>query len=96
VTIGGALDGRVVRRHPGVVDNYPKVSFDVDGYVQRVRAAADAGSCFVCSIIAGTRDDHLVIFRDDVCIAFLAKDPTLFGCSLLAPIEPAPASSPTF
>jgi diadenosine tetraphosphate (Ap4A) HIT family hydrolase len=85
--LGNPLDVDVVERHTGVMSNYPKVPFDVDGYVQRVRAAAGAGSCFICSIVAGTRDDHLVIFRDDRCIAFLAKDPTLFGCSLLAPIE---------
>jgi diadenosine tetraphosphate (Ap4A) HIT family hydrolase len=82
-----ALDAGVVRRHTGVMSNYPRVPFDVEGYVERVRSAASSGSCFICSIVAGTRDDHLVIFRDDVCIAFLAKDPTLFGCSLLAPIE---------
>jgi diadenosine tetraphosphate (Ap4A) HIT family hydrolase len=67
--------------------NYPKVPFDLSEYEQRTRNDASSGTCFICSIVAGTRDDHLVIFRDDVCIAFLAKSPTLLGYSLLAPLE---------
>jgi len=56
-----------------------KVAFDIDGYMRRVRADADAGECFICSIVDGRRDDHLVVARDDICIAFVAKFPTLLG-----------------
>jgi diadenosine tetraphosphate (Ap4A) HIT family hydrolase len=65
---------------------YPKIALDIAGYVETVRTAADEGICFICSIVAGERDDHLVVFRDDVCVAFLAKWPTLLGYTLLAPI----------
>jgi diadenosine tetraphosphate (Ap4A) HIT family hydrolase len=65
----------------------PRIPFDLDAYEQRVREASASGTCFICSIVAGTRDDHLVLYRDDVCIAFLAKFPTLAGYTLVAPIE---------
>jgi len=66
---------------------YPKIALDIDTYVQEVRAASDNGTCFICSIVSAERDDHLVVFRDEVCVAFLAKWPTLLGCTLLAPID---------
>ena len=66
---------------------YLKIPLDIDSYVQHVTAASDAGTCFICSIVSGERDDHLVVFRDDVCVAFLAKWPTLLGCTLVAPLE---------
>jgi histidine triad (HIT) family protein len=66
---------------------YPRAPFDQQAYEQRVRSDSDHGQCFICSIVAGERDDHLVIFRDDLCIAFLAKFPTLLGYSLLAPLD---------
>jgi len=65
----------------------PKVSFDLDAYVERVRDGSRRGECFICEIVSGQRDDHLVVARDDVCIAFLAKFPTLLGCCLVAPLE---------
>jgi diadenosine tetraphosphate (Ap4A) HIT family hydrolase len=67
--------------------DYPKAVFDLGGYEQRVRSDAGRGVCFICSIIAGERADHLVLFRDDLCIAFLDKFPTLLGYTLLAPLE---------
>ena len=67
--------------------SYPKVPFDSSEYEQRTRDDARSGRCFICSIVAGTREDHRVIYRDDICIAFLAKAPTLLGYSLLAPLE---------
>jgi diadenosine tetraphosphate (Ap4A) HIT family hydrolase len=70
-----------------MVPQFRKIPFDSSGYEQRTRADAEAGTCFICSIIAGARDDHLVVFRDDVCIAFLAKWPTLIGYTLVAPLE---------
>jgi diadenosine tetraphosphate (Ap4A) HIT family hydrolase len=66
---------------------YPKVPFDSSEYEQRTRNDARSGRCFICSIVAGTRDDHFVIYRDELCIAFLAKAPTLLGYSLLAPLQ---------
>ena len=66
---------------------YGRFPFDLSEYEQRVRADSDAGRCFICSIVAGERDDHHVLFRDDLCIAFLDKFPTLLGYSLLAPLE---------
>lgn len=66
---------------------YQWVPFDLTEYEQRTRQDARSGTCFICSIVAGTTDDHPVIFRDEFCIAFLAKAPTLLGYSLLAPLE---------
>jgi diadenosine tetraphosphate (Ap4A) HIT family hydrolase len=66
---------------------YRKIPFDRDAYEQRVRTDSAGGRCFICSIVAGERDDHLVLYRDDVCIAFLAKFPTLLGYTLVAPLE---------
>jgi diadenosine tetraphosphate (Ap4A) HIT family hydrolase len=67
--------------------SYPKIPFDSTEYEQRTRDDARSGRCFICSIVAGTRDDHRVIYRDEICIAFLAKAPTLLGYSLLAPLD---------
>lgn len=64
-----------------------RVPFDVDEYERRVRDDSAQGRCFICSIIAGEREDHLVVFRDEVCIAFLAKFATLVGYTLVAPLE---------
>jgi diadenosine tetraphosphate (Ap4A) HIT family hydrolase len=61
--------------------------FDLEAYVQRVRDDAAAGRCFICQIVAGERDDHLVVHRDDRSIAFLARYGTLRGYTLVAPLE---------
>ncbi len=66
---------------------YPRIPLDIEEYVEQVRADAQSGACFICSIVGGSRDDHLVLYRDDICIAFLAKWPTLLGYTLVAPIE---------
>ena len=70
---------RPVRRTPGrpgqtrSVATYPRVSAGPS----RIRAGgprpSGAGSCFICAIVAGERDDHFVLFRDDTCIVFFAK-----------------------
>jgi diadenosine tetraphosphate (Ap4A) HIT family hydrolase len=70
-------------RQTRAVSDYPKVPFDAQWYERRVRG----GPCFICAIVDGSHDDHLVVFRDDICIAFLAKWPTLVGYTLLAPLE---------
>jgi diadenosine tetraphosphate (Ap4A) HIT family hydrolase len=64
-----------------------RIPLDIAAYERRTRDDSAAGNCFICSIVAGTRDDHLVLYRDDVCIAFLAKFPTLVGYTLVAPLE---------
>jgi diadenosine tetraphosphate (Ap4A) HIT family hydrolase len=69
------------------VSSYPRVPFDLAGYERRTRDNSSLGSCFICSIAAGDLDDHLLISRDDVCVSFLAKWPTLVGYALLAPLE---------
>jgi diadenosine tetraphosphate (Ap4A) HIT family hydrolase len=70
-----------------VPPTHTRIPLDVASYTEQVRADSRRGKCFVCSIIAGERDDHLVIYRDDISIAFLNRFPTLLGYSLLAPIE---------
>jgi diadenosine tetraphosphate (Ap4A) HIT family hydrolase len=65
----------------------PRVPLDLTEYERQVRQDSARGQCFICSIIRGERDDHVVFFRDDMCIAFLAKWPTLAGYSLVAPLE---------
>jgi diadenosine tetraphosphate (Ap4A) HIT family hydrolase len=69
------------------VPEYPKIPLDIPAYVEHVTASSQSGECFICAIVAGDRDDHLVVFRDDICIAFLAKWPTLLGFTLVAPLE---------
>ncbi|MCU1429214.1 MAG: hypothetical protein JWL83_3214 [Actinomycetia bacterium] len=64
-----------------------KVPFDLASYERRVHENAQRGTCFICAIVDGEDDEHLVVWRDDVCIAFLAKFPTLRGCCLLAPLD---------
>jgi len=66
-----------------VTVTFPRVPFDVDAYVRRVQRSP----CFICEIVSCERDDHHVVFRDDLCIAFLAMSPTLFGYTLVAPLE---------
>jgi diadenosine tetraphosphate (Ap4A) HIT family hydrolase len=62
---------------------YPRKPLDIDAYLERTRTQ----DCFICEIVAGERDDHAVVHRDDVAIAFLAKWPTLVGYTLVAPLE---------
>jgi diadenosine tetraphosphate (Ap4A) HIT family hydrolase len=64
-----------------------RIAIDVDAYVQRVRADASEGKCFICSIVAGDRDDHAVVLRNEMCVAFLSRFPTLYGTVLLAPVQ---------
>jgi diadenosine tetraphosphate (Ap4A) HIT family hydrolase len=64
-----------------------RLPFDIAAYERRVRDDSEQGRCFICEIVAGIRDDHLVLFRDDLCIAFLAKFATLVGYTLVAPLE---------
>jgi diadenosine tetraphosphate (Ap4A) HIT family hydrolase len=86
--VGRTLGGRDPKpTRLEAMPDYPKIPLDLRDYEQRTRVAAEDGTCFICSIVAGDRDDHLVVFRDDVCIAFLAKWPTLLGYTLVAPLD---------
>ena len=69
------------------MDSYPRVPFDVAAYVAETTASAGRGDCFICSIVAGELDGHRVVLRDELCVGFLAKWPTLVGYALLAPLE---------
>ena len=69
----------------GPVTGYPRIPFDLAAYERRVRAGP--GSCFICSIVAGDHDAHLVVHEDELCVAFFAKWPTLLGYTLVAPRE---------
>ena len=64
-----------------------RVPFDLEQYEERVRNDAASARCFICEIVAGERDDHLVVHRDEICIAFLARLATLRGYTLVAPLE---------
>jgi ribosomal protein S18 acetylase RimI-like enzyme len=64
-----------------------RVPLDIDGYVARVRADARRGACFICDIVAGRREDHCVIARDELSITFLAKYATLRGYCIVAPVD---------
>jgi diadenosine tetraphosphate (Ap4A) HIT family hydrolase len=56
--------------------------FDVETYVRRVQR----GPCFVCALLAGDPDyAHPVLYEDADVVAFLARDPTLLGYSLVCP-----------
>jgi ATP adenylyltransferase len=58
-------------------------AFDLKAYKERVQR----NRCFICGIISGQDTTHHILYRDDVAIAFLNKYPTLYGYSLVAPIE---------
>ncbi len=69
------------------VTEHVRTPFDVGAYVERVRANADPDRCFICAIARGEREEPFVVLRDEICIGFLAKDPTLLGCCLVAPVD---------
>src|SRR5690348_3299986 len=57
--------------------------FDLEAYRERVRSSP----CFICNIVQGRDTSHHVIYRDDRAIVFLNKYPTLYGYTLVAPVE---------
>lgn len=57
---------------------------DIKAYTRR----AVNGPCFICRTVAGDPAyPHHLIYRDEVAIAFLDKYPTLYGHTLVAPID---------
>jgi diadenosine tetraphosphate (Ap4A) HIT family hydrolase len=77
---------RTAVAYPPVDPAYPRVPFDVQGYTARVTEDARDNRCFICAIVDGTRTDHHLVYRDELCIAFLNRFPTLFGYTLVAPL----------
>ena len=63
-------------------DPVPRRPLDIAAYEQRARE----GPCFVCETLAGNSDypAHFV-WADDDAVAFLARDPSLLGTTLVAP-----------
>ena len=57
--------------------------FDLDSYF----AGIQGSPCFICGIVNSADESHHVIYRDDVAIVFLNKYPTLYGYTLVAPVE---------
>src|SRR5262249_4987270 len=55
---------------------------DVEAYLDRVRN----GPCFVCAFLAGHEDyAHELVYDDGEHIAFLTRQPTLYGYTLVCP-----------
>ena len=47
-----------------------------------------AGTCFICELVRGNPEfEHLVVYEDELAIAFLNKYPALYGYVLVAPKE---------
>lgn len=65
---------------------YSRAPLDVGAYIDLLKADNAAGTCFICELVSGDRDQR-VIFRDDTCIAFFPLWPRLLGYMLLAPIK---------
>ena len=55
-------------------------------YTQRLVDDGRDGRCFICDLVRDPSGEH-VMYQDELCIAFLAKYPTMRGRSLVAPIE---------
>jgi len=55
---------------------------------QEFHHRAQTDPCFICKIIADNPEyPYYLVYKDDVAIAFLDKYPTLYGRTLVAPIE---------
>jgi diadenosine tetraphosphate (Ap4A) HIT family hydrolase len=56
--------------------------FDLERYIETVKH----GPCFICRLVAGDpKYRHHIIYEDDGAIAFLNKNPTLRGYTLVCP-----------
>lgn len=71
-------------RAAGVLDEPSRRRLDLERYLQEV-----AKGCFICRLVEGdpTLPLHHVIWRNDEAIAFLNRFPTVFGSTLVAPVE---------
>ena len=57
--------------------------FDEDDYIRRIQTSP----CFICEMVAGRLDGNHIVYQDDSVIVFLNKYPTLYGYTLVAPVE---------
>jgi diadenosine tetraphosphate (Ap4A) HIT family hydrolase len=57
--------------------------FDLDAYIKRIQSSP----CFICEMIAGRLNGNHIVQQNDEFIIFLNKYPTLYGYTLIAPIE---------
>ena len=58
-------------------------SFDLDSYIEKIQT----NPCFICEMIAGRLNGNHIIRQNDEFIIFLNKYPTLYGYTLVAPIQ---------
>ncbi len=62
---------------------FPRVPWDHEAYLQRVRAA-----CFLCETLAGNPDyRHHIAYRDEDALVLLSRMPWLLGHLLVAPVQ---------
>ncbi len=62
---------------------YPRIPFDLDGYVHQIQNRP----CFICEMVAGRLNGNTLVYQDERIIVFLNKYPLLVGYTLLAPIQ---------
>jgi diadenosine tetraphosphate (Ap4A) HIT family hydrolase len=63
-----------------VIDRQP---FDLDAYIHRIQNSP----CFICEMLEGRLNGNVVIDRNETCIVWLNKYPSLYGYVLVAPVE---------
>ena len=71
-------------RAAGVHIEPSREAFDLDRYVDEI-----ARGCFICRLVQGdpSQPGHQVIWRNEEAIAFLDRFPTVYGYTLVAPVE---------
>ncbi len=71
-------------RAAGVHIEPDREAFDMDGYIHEM-----ARGCFICRLVQGDPSllAHQVIWRNEEAIAFLDRFPTVYGYTLVAPVE---------
>jgi ATP adenylyltransferase len=57
--------------------------FELDDYIQQIQNRP----CFICEMVAGRLNGNHIIHQDELVIVFLNKYTTLYGHTLVAPIE---------
>ncbi len=58
-------------------------SFDSEAYIRRIQT----GPCFICEMVKGNSEGNHVVYQDKNAIVFLNKYPTLYGYTIVAPVE---------
>jgi len=57
--------------------------FDLDAYRTRIQN----GTCFICDIVRGVDTVNNVVYKDESAVVLLDRYPTLYGKTLVAPVE---------